>query len=225
MTTLTMNEFDLPVRPGHRDDYLVDVTDHSLGRNLPQRVAARLWAPMLAMALMAFLAAVVLAAVRAGLVSDADPADAATIARLGHITAGVMFIGFASVFSAITFAIARILGEFRSGGGLIQEAAGVEVETLRMPATAKAMIAGMMLAMMLILVPVALHFVAAGSVVGSAEVDLLRAEQWFDRLEAVRRVGVSVYLASIALGLATVVRVLRFQTVRIREVAGSRSVG
>lgn len=220
MTTLTLNEFDLPTRPGQRtDDHVVDVSEHTLGRNLPQRIGARLWAPMLGMALMAFPAAVVLAGVRASLIAGADPADVVTIARLQHVTAGVMFIGFAAVFSAITFAIARILGEFRAGGGAVQDAAGTEVQTLRMPGTAKGMLAGMGLAMMLIVVPVVLHLVAAGSVVGAADADLLRAEQWFDRLEAVRRVGVATYLAAIALGLTTILRVLRFQAVRIREIA------
>lgn len=214
------SEFNVPARPGRRpDDFKVVVSDRSLGRNLPQRVANRLWAPMFAMAVMAFPAAVILAIIRANLVAGADPADVETIAALQHVTAGVMFLGFASVFSAITFAIARILGAFRAGGGSVQETAHVEVQTLKMPVTAKEMLGGMMMAMMLILIPVVLHFVAAASVVGPTEADLLRSEQWFDVLEGIRRLGVGMYLASIMLGLATIIRVLRFQAARIQEVA------
>lgn len=220
MTTLAFNEHDQSTRTDLRSDgYNVDITADNLGRNLPQRVADRLWAPMLAMALMAFPAAVVLAVVRADLVAGGATADAATITQLHHVSAGVMFLGFAAVFSAITFAIARILGEFRSGGGSVQATAGTDVHTLRMPGSAKGMLVGMMMAMLLILVPVVLHFVAAASIGSASEADLLRSEQWFDQLEAVRRVGVATYLAAITLGLLTILRVLRFQATRIREVA------
>lgn len=229
MATLQMNEFDAPTKPGKRDDEFAVVTsDRGLGRNLPQRVADKLWAPMLAMALMAFPAAVVLAAIRADLVASGAEANAESIAQLHHVTAGVMFLGFAAVFSAITFAIARILGEFRAGGGNVQQAAGsdvqtLEVQTLEMPGTARLMLVGMMMAMMLILVPVVIHFVAAGAIVGPSEAELLRSEQWFDRLEAIRRIGVATYLTAITFGLATILRVLRFQSIRIREVAAGRS--
>jgi hypothetical protein len=59
-----------------------------------------------------------------------------------------MAIGFAAVFAAISFAIARILGAFRKGGGDVQEAAGTEVRTLKMPLTAKLFIAVMAMGMM-----------------------------------------------------------------------------
>lgn len=217
---LERNEVDVPTHPGHRTDgFAVVESDRGLGRNLPQQMGRRLWAPMFAMALMGFAAGLVVAIVRASLIADGDPADIATIARLQHVGAALIFIGFASVFAAISFAIARILGEFRAGGGLVQETAGVTVQTLRMPGTAKGMLLGMMMGMMLILVPVVLHFVAAGAVVSAAEADLLRSEQWFITLEGIRRLGIVTYLVGITLGLATIIRVLRFQAIRIREVA------
>jgi len=209
MATMTMGrEFD------------VVSSDRSLGRNLPQRLGRVLWAPMLLMALMGFAAGFVVAILRANEVADGGSAD--TIEAMRHVVAGLMFIGFAAVFAAISFAIARILGEFRKGGGDLQEAVGGSVETLKMPVTAKAFIALMMMAMMAILAAVVLHFVFAADV-EATEASLATSEERFLVLEAVRRVGVGMYLFSILLGLATIIQVLRFQAQRIRAVASEQT--
>lgn len=94
-----------------RTDFDVEVSQHQPGYNLPQRVGRKLWLPMLAMALMAFPAGVVLGIVRAGQIASGG--GASTIAGLEHLVPAANFLGFASVFAAISFAIARILGEFR----------------------------------------------------------------------------------------------------------------
>lgn len=192
----------------------VETSRRSLGYNLPQRVGRALWAPMLAMALMAFPAGVILGIIRADEISTGGAAD--TIAALKHVQAGVMFIGFASVFAAISFAIARILGQFRDGGGRLQEASGRVVETLKMPLTAKVFLGTMMMAMMTILVAVVLHFVFAADISNTAA-SLELSEERFTVLEGVRRIGVAMYLVAIAFGLATIVHVLRFQSIRVRE--------
>ena len=192
----------------------VETSRHSLGYNLPQRVGRVLWLPMLAMALMAFPAGVVLGIIRADEISTGGAAD--TIAALNHVQAGVMFIGFAAVFAAISFAIARILGQFRDGGGRLQEASGRVVETLKMPGTAKLFLGTMMMATMTILVAVVLHFVFAADVTNAAA-SLELSEERFTVLEGIRRIGVAMYLVAIAFGLATIVHVLRFQSIRVRE--------
>jgi hypothetical protein len=197
-----------------RTDFDVEVGSRSPGYNLPQRVGRTMALPMFAMALIAFAAALAVGAVRADKISDGAAPD--TIAALQHVDAGLMFIGFAAVFAAISFAIARILGQFRAGGGDVQEAAGRAVQTLRMPLTAKAFLALMMTAMMTILAAVVLHFVFAAGVENTVA-SLTQAEDRFVVLEAVRRIGVAIYLFALTLGLATIVQVLRFQTVRIRE--------
>jgi hypothetical protein len=194
----------------------------SLGRNLPQRIGRVLWAPMLAMALMAFAAGFVLAAIRANEIADAGGAD--TIAQLEHVSTGFMFLGFAAVFAAISFAIARILGEFRAGGGEVQQATGRAVQTLKMPLTAKAFIVLMAMAMMTLVAAVILHFIFAADIEATAA-SLEDAEQRFVVLSGVRRVAVGVYLLSILLGLATIVQVLRFQSVRIRELPREQRTG
>lgn len=203
------------------DEFAVLGSGHSLGENLPQRIGRRLWLPMLLMALMAFPVGVILGAMRADEIATGGEVD--TIAALGHLVPGFMFLGFAAVFGAISFAIARILGAFRKGGGEVQEAVGVaEVETLRMPWTAKAFVVGMMMAMMTLVAAVVLHFVAAAAVAGGSASTLADSEQWAIWLEGVRRIGVAVYLFSILLGLASIVTVLRFQSVRIGELAAER---
>lgn len=200
-------------------DFPIRVTDRGLGYNRPQRLGRALWGPMWLMALMAFPVAFIIGVVRANAIVAGDSQE--RIAALGHVVPGVMFIGFAAVFAAVSFAIARILGEFRKGGGEVQELVGRTVHTLKMPVTARIFIVGMMMAMMTILVASVIHFVWAAQVAGGA-VSLEASESAAVVLEAVRRLGVAVYLLGITFGLATITKVLRFQAVRVRELA-SRS--
>ena len=197
-----------------RADFKIETSTRSLGYNLPQRMGRLLWFPMFLMALMFFGAGMVLGIVRADEISDGGAAD--TIATLQHVQAGVMFLGFASVFAAISFAIARILGQFRAGGGEAQAAARRSVETLKMPGTAKLFIGLMAVALMTIVVASVLHLVFAFDI-DNTPASLADAEERFIVLEGARRTGVGVFLFAILLGLATIIRVLRFQAVRMRE--------
>jgi hypothetical protein len=198
-----------------RSDFDVETSATAFGFNLPQRAGRRLWAPMLGMALMAFPAGLVIAGARAATLQQGG--DPATVAALGHFGPAVMFIGFAAVFAAVSFAIARILGTLRQGGGVVQEAAGRTVQSLRMLATAKAFIGLMMMAMMLLVGAVIAHFVVGAAILGGDTSALASADTWAIRLEAVRRIGVVAYLVAIVLGLASIAEVLRFQAIRLRE--------
>ena len=119
-----------------------------------------------------------------------------------------------AVFSAVSFAIARILGTFRKGGGEVQETAGTQVQTLKMPKTARVFMGSMLMGMMTILVAVILHFVAAANV-GTWSAESLG--RWAEVLEGLRRLGVALYLFGITFGLGTIITVLRFQASRVRE--------
>ena len=198
------------------NDFPIEVSSQGLGYNKPQRMGRKLWAPMWVMAIMAFPAALILGIVRADAI-DSGKAET-TIAALGHLTTGIMFIGFTAVFTAVSFAIARILGEFRKGGGEVQELVSSEVRTLKMPPTAKIFILGMAMGMMTLLIASIIHLVVAAQV-SSGSLSLAGAETAAINLEAVRRLGVAVYLGAITFGLATIVKVLRFQAIRIRELA------
>lgn len=98
----------------------------------------------------------------------------------------------------------------------MQEPVRRSVQALRMPLTAMAFLAPM--AMMTILAAVVLHFVFAADVENAAS-SLTQAEDRFVVLEAIRQIGVATYLFAITLGLATIVHVVRFESVRIRELA------
>jgi len=177
----------------------------------------KMWLPMFAMALMGWGVGFVLAIVEA----DTDRTDVNALQNLGHLVPAFMFIGFFGIFSAITFAVARILGEFRKGGGEVQETGGAPVQTLKMPTTAKGMLVFMMMGMMVMAAGIITNFVAAGAFVGTDPADLIDSAQFGAAASGLRRLGVVLYLTGIALGLATIIEVLRFQAIRIREVAAS----
>jgi hypothetical protein len=164
---------------------------------------------------MGFAAGMILAIVKATAIADGDAVLAASLNNYGI---AAMFFGFMMVFTGISFAIARILGEFRVGGGKTQEAAGSEVKTLKMPATAKAFIGLMAMAMMILMAAVIGH-VVVGVQINAETLSLVDAEQWDLWLEAARRFAVQLYLFAIALGLGTIIYVIRYQTIRIREIA------
>ncbi len=195
------------------DTYDYEISSKGLGYNKPQEMGRKLWAPMFVMSLMAFAVGIALAISRATIVSDFGVADEGAL-RLSHLIPAVQFIGFLAVFSAVSFAIARILGAFRKGGGEVQETAGTQVQTLKMPKTAKLFMASMAMGMMIILAMVVLHFVAAANV-GTWSVETLA--RWGDVLEGFRRLGVALYLFGITFGLGTIITVLRFQAARVRQ--------
>jgi hypothetical protein len=198
----------------HASNY--EISDRSLGYNKPQQMGRRLWAPMFAMALMAWVVGFGLAIARASIVSDFGVADAGA-QRLAQLIPAFQFIGFVGVFSAVSFAIARILGVFRKGGGEVQETIGGAVQTLKMPKTARVFIASMAMGMMMIVAMVVLHFIAAANVGTWSAESLAR---WSEVLEGFRRLGVALYLFGITFGLGTIITVLRFQSGRIRQLAG-----
>ncbi len=196
-------------------EFNTQTSTKALDVNVPQRAGRTLWAPAFAMSLMGFAGGMILAIVKATAIADGNAVLAASLNNYGI---AAMFFGFTMVFTGISFAIARILGEFRVGGGRTQEAAGSEVKTLKMPATAKAFIGLMAMAMMVLMAAVIGH-VVVGVQINAENLSLVDAEQWDLWLEAARRFAVQLYLFAIALGLATIIYVIRFQSIRIREVA------
>ena len=198
-----------------RSDFAVDTSDRAPDFNIPQRIGRFLWAPMLVMALMAFPLGLVLSVARAGLIQDGGDPNA--VVALGQLGPAAMFVGFAAVFASISFAIARILGAFRVGGGAVQEASGRTVQTLRMLPIAKAFLGLMVMAMMILVGAVVAHVVIGLAALSGNADALASAESSAIQLEAIRRMGVVLYLVSIALGLAAIAEVLRFQAIRLRE--------
>ncbi len=155
-------------------DFNTETSTKAFDVNVPQRAGRTLWAPAFAMSLIGFAAGMILAIVKATAIADGDAVLAASLNNYGI---AAMFFGFTMVFTGISFAIARILGEFRVGGGRTQEAAGSDVKTLKMPATAKAFIGLMAMAMMILMAAVIGHIVV-GVQINAETLSLVDAEQW-----------------------------------------------
>ena len=209
-------------------------TDRPLGRNLVQTMGHYLWGPMTMMGIMLVFAAFGMAIARSQLSVDLSEEFTglrkANFETLGQLVPGFMFLGFAMIFAGISFSIARILGAFRVGGGLVQEAIGKGIKTPQMPITAWIFLMGMMMAMMILVFAFAGHIFAAVqahdawiNATGPANPgdvsSLGTAETWATWLEGLRRFAVGLYLASIAFGLATILKVIHFQTLRMKELA------
>ncbi len=214
-------------------------TDEPLGRNMAQTLGHYLWGPMTLMGIMLVFAAFGMAIARSQLAVDLSEEFTglrkANFETLGQLVPGFMFLGFAMIFAGISFSIARILGAFRIGGGEIQSAVGRGIKTPVMPVTAWIFMVGMMMAMMILVFTFAGHiyaavqahdaWISATGPGGANEPFLGRAETWGTWLEGLRRFAVGLYLVSIGFGLATIIRVIRFQTLRIRELAQASEAG
>ena len=215
-------------------------TDKPLGLLLPQTMGNILWAPMTIMGIMLVFVAFGLAIARAQITTDLNvefsALDKANVETLGQLVPGFMFLGFAMIFAGISFAIARILGAFRTGGGLIQEAVGRGIKTPYMPITAWIFLMGMMMAMMILIFTFAGHIFTAvqahdawinatGPRSPGDSSSLGTAETWATWLEGLRLFAVGLFLFSITFGLATIIKVIRFQTLRMKEMAEEEQGG
>jgi hypothetical protein len=170
------------------------------------KMAKRMFRPMLAMGLMAVIIGLIVSFVEAGSV----PNTAASAWKQG-----LQFLGEGMLLAGIAFLLGTILWAIRTAGGGIQERLGVKVYTPKMPGTAKAFVALMMLGLMISIA----QFIGYVAVAGSA--DPATAFAWLGPL---REFGLGLILAGIALALATIAKVLGFQFYRIQQLirAGER---
>ena len=206
-------------------------TEEPPSLTLPQTMGGRLWAPATVMGLLLIATAFALAATRSQMSVDLSeeftPVRKANLEVLGQLIPGFMFLGLGMIFAGISFAIARILGIFRTGGGVVQQGIGKGIKTPLQPMTVTIFLAGMMMAMMLLVFAFAGHIYAAVQAHGAwinatgpnapDAAFLGRAETWGTWLEGLRRFAVGLYLASIAFGLATIIKAIGFLTLRMRE--------
>ena len=142
------------------------------------------------------------------------------------------FLGIGMILSGVTFLLATILGALRVGGGRVQEALGTEVRIIKPPMTAKVfpmvMMMGMMTLMVSLVIGISLatlsydywnHSIAAqlNPSTGGLLSDLGTINAVKLWLEPLKFVGMAMILSSIGLALATIVRVLRWQSSRLWE--------
>ena len=198
----------LVVSPGVDSTSLVDI-DSPYGKAtvtevapapLPiHKMAKRMFRPMVAMGLMAVIVGLIVSLVAAG--------SAPTVAATAWMQ-GLQFLGEGMLLSGIGFLLGTILWAIRTAGGEIQEALGVKVMTPKMPGTAKAFVALMLLGLMVSIA----QFI--GYIVVSGSSDPAGAFAW---LAPFREVGIGLILAGIALALVTIGNVLAFQFFRVKS--------
>jgi hypothetical protein len=202
-----------PARSNQRE-FQIEASKVSPGYNRVQGVARLMVFPSFAVGLMGIAGGLGVGIARGVAIHDGRAPD--TIEALRHVQQGLTFLGLAFLLAGISFAIARILGEFRKGGGDIQQAAGRTVEVLRRPLTGWLFLGLMMMAMMTVIGASVAHFVFASDVTTSTH-SLAVSDDRFVALAGIERLGIGMYLVAIVSGLATIIHVLRFQAKRVRE--------
>jgi len=185
----------------------VTVTERAPGPLPIHKMAKKMFRPMVAMGLMAVIVGLIVSFVWAGSV----PNTAASA-----WTQGLQFLGEGMLLSGIAFLLGTILWAIRTAGGEVQESLGVRVYTPKMPRTAKAFVALMMLGLMVSIAQFVGYVVVAGSS------DPAVSFAWLGPL---REFGLGLILAGIALALVAIGNVLAFQFYRFQQLiqTGERS--
>ncbi len=172
------------------------------------RMARAMWAPMLAMGVMAVLVGLALSFIQSAQVGS-NPELAVTLSAW---TQGAQFLGEGMLLAGISLLLGTILAGLREGGAEVQQSVGANITTLKMPKTAKAFVAFMVVGLMIMVAQFALYIVAATS---SSAVTIA---SWFTWLGPLREFGLGMLLLGIVLALVTIGDVLGFQFNRIREI-------
>lgn len=212
--------------------------ERAAGKTLAQTMGTYLWLPMTAMGGMVLIAAFALgiaqAVIGADLFKEFDAGDKAAVETIGTLNGGLVLLGIGFLLSGISFALARIAGIFRVGGGQVQEATGSDVQTLAMPWTAWAFLMLMMMGLMVVIGGFVAQVVAAVNIHdawidatgpdGAIAYKLGRAQTLTTWATPVQRFGVAALFTGIAFMLATIIHILRFQATRIKALAERRKV-
>ena len=171
------------------------------------KMAKKMFRPMLAMGVMAVMVGLIVSFVWAG--------SAPNVAASAW-TQGLQFLGEGMLLSGIAFLLGTILWAIRTAGGDVQESLRVKVYTPKMPGTAKAFVALMMLG----LTAAVVQFIGYVAVAGSS--DPASAFAWLGPL---REFALGLILAGIALALVAIGNVLAFQFHRVQQLirTGERS--
>jgi hypothetical protein len=214
-----------------------------------QKMAAKMWAPMLVMGLMVIVAGLAISIVKANFVSDyfavpkeiRDGADANLIDKRQFIEfanvwlPGFQLLGVGLILSAITFSLANILGVFRAGGVQVQKAFGKEPQTLTPPITAKLFPMFMMMGLMILIANLIIAVIIGAEAwdvyghsvaeINSAEAgspllsDLGTVKEFKMWLVPFKFVGIATILVGVSMAVHTILQVIRFQGQRMRELA------
>jgi len=198
-------------------DVHTDYGDATVTKNVPatlpiHKMARTMWFPMIVMGPMFVIAGLVTSIVWANNVGTSTGIGAS------GWTQGLQFLGEGLVLAGISFLLGSILGSLREGGAEVQKALGLNVITLKMPATAKAFVVLMATGLMVSMVQFGLYVY---TVTGLNAESLADIAPWWAWMGPLRELGLALLLAGIVLALATIANVLGFQFSRIRSIAAT----
>ena len=145
------------------------------------------------------------------------------------------FLGMGMILGGVTFLLATILGALRTGGGRVQEALGVPVTIISPAMTTKIFPMVMMMGIMVLVAALIISIVVAATSYGywnhSIATELnpaLEGSQLLGSLSTINTtsawlapfkfVGMALLLTGIGLALATIIRVLRWQSQRLWDI-------
>ncbi len=175
------------------------------------RMARTMWRPMLGMGAMALTTGLVSSWVWASKTPGTE-----AFRQAAAFTQGIEFLGEAMLLSGIAFLLGTIMAGLREGGGEVQASQSIPVTTLKMPATAKAFVALMMMGLMAGVV----QFVGYLIIMGKAN-DPASFSSWANWLGPFRELSLGLILAGIVLSLVTISNVLAFQFSRIKSIVST----
>ncbi len=206
-----------------------------------QAIASKMWMPFIGMGFMLVVVAFIIGLFVSGAAADyfsfsksvreaaGTGSDLATKVWLSTLK----FLGLGMILGGVTFLLATILGALRTGGGRVQEALGVDVKIIKPPMTAQLFPMAMMMGMMLLIASFIIGIVLAtlsydywnhsiATQLNPSTSNLLAdlgtinaVKLW---LEPFKFVGMALLLTGIGLALATIVRVLRWQSTRLWDI-------
>jgi hypothetical protein len=191
--------------------------DATVTKNVPEtlpihKMARTMWFPMVAMGPMFVIAGLVTSIVWANNVGTSTGIGAS------GWTQGLQFLGEGLALSGISFLLGSILGSLREGGAEVQKALGLNVITLKMPATAKAFLVLMIAGLMVSMAQFGLYVYTVTGLNADTFADVA---PWWAWMGPFRELGLALLLAGIVLALATIANVLGFQFSRIRSIAAT----
>jgi hypothetical protein len=176
------------------------------------KMARTMWFPMVVMGPMFVIAGLVTSIVWGNNVGTSTGIAASAW------TQGLQFLGEGLVLAGISFLLGTILGSLREGGAEVQKALGINVVTLKMPATAKAFLVFMVAGLMVSMAQLGFYIYTVTGLNAESFADIA---PWWAWLGPFREIGLALLLAGIVLALATIANVLGFQFSRIRSIAAT----
>lgn len=212
------------------------------GDDIPQKMAKRLWFPMLGMGLMAVTVGLVTGGYSGLQLGDFFAGD--TVNNLGRATAtgawatGTVFLGLGFIVSSITMVLVNIIRTLRDTGRDVQESVGAhQITQLRKPLVGKLVPHVMAMGLLIVVAGFVVGIVQAatlGSIpasglanpatlTGADLADYGTAQAIGAWVQPLRLFGLAGIFTSVVLALRAIIQGITYQAQRVRELAEERT--